>query len=72
MPQEDAADARAKVCRPAGGEHVGVEWCLLKPSGVVGDKHERAETDLAALSKTSTGNHDDRTRRNHNLTGKPL
>ena len=53
MPQEDAADSRAKVRRPAGGERVGVEWRLLKPSGVVGDKHERAETDLAALSQTS-------------------
>ena len=53
MPQEDAADARVKVRRPVGGERVDVEWCLLKPSGVVGDKHECAETDLAALSQTS-------------------
>ena len=59
MLQEDAVDARVKVRRPAGGERIDVEWCLLKPSGVVGDKHERAETDLAALSQTSALNHDD-------------
>ena len=53
MPQEDAADARAKVRHPTGGERVDVEWSLLKPSGVVDDKHGRAETDLAALSQTS-------------------
>ena len=53
MPQEDAADARSKVRHPAGGERVGVEWSLLKPSGVVGDKHERVEMDLAAHSETS-------------------
>ena len=46
-------DAHAKVRRPADGECVDVEWSLLKPSRVVGDKHERAETDLAALSQTS-------------------
>ena len=72
MPQEDAANARVKVCRPAGGERIDMEWCLLKPSGVVDDKHERAETDLVALSQTSVGNHDERTRRNHNLTRKSL
>ena len=53
MPEEDAADARTKVRRPTSGEHIDVEWSLLKPSGVVSDKHERAETDLAALSQTS-------------------
>ena len=53
LPQENAADTRAKVRRPAGGECVDVEWSLLKPSGVVGDEHERAKTDLAALSQTS-------------------
>ena len=53
LPQEDAADACVKVRRPAGGERIDVEWCLLEPSGVVGDKHECAETDLAALSQTS-------------------
>ena len=42
-----------KVRRPAGGERIHVEWCLLKPSGVVGNKDERAETDLAALNQTS-------------------
>ena len=49
LPQEDAADARAKVRCPANGERLDVEWSLLEPSGVVGDEHERAETDLAAL-----------------------
>ena len=59
MPQEDTADARAKVRRSADWERVDVERSLLKPSGVVGDKHERAETDLAALSKTFAWNHDE-------------
>ena len=72
MPQEDAADARVKVRRPAGGESVDVEWCLLKPSGVIGDKHERAETDLAALSQTSAWNHDDGDRKNCNFSNKSL
>ena len=49
LPQEDAADARAKVHCSAGGERVDVKWSLLQPSGVIGDKHERAEMDLAAL-----------------------
>ena len=38
--------------RTADGERVDVEWCLLKPGGVVGDERERAETDLAASTKT--------------------
>ena len=54
LPQEDAVDAHAKVLCPADGECVDIEWSLLKPSGVVGDKHERAETDLAALSQSAT------------------
>ena len=53
MPQEDAVDTRAKVRRAVSGERVDVEWSLLKPGEVVGDKHERAEMDLAALSQTS-------------------
>ena len=52
LPEKDAADARAKVHRPADGECVDVEWSLLKPSGVVDNKHERAEMDLAALRQT--------------------
>ena len=55
MPQEDAADARVKVCRPTGGERIDVEWCLLKPSGVVGDKHERAEWILGPSAKPPPG-----------------
>ena len=52
-------DTRAKVCRPAGREHVHVERSLLKPSGVVGDERECAETDLVALHQNSARNHDD-------------
>ena len=53
MPQEDAADARVKVRRPAGRECVDIEWSLLKPSRVVGDERERTERDLAALDQNS-------------------
>ena len=53
MSQEDAADARAKVHCPADGERLDVEWTFLEPSGVVGDEHERAETDLVALGQSS-------------------
>ena len=53
LPQEDAADARAKVRCPADGECIDVERRLLKPGGVVGDEGERAETDLAALYQNS-------------------
>ena len=59
MPQENAADARAKVHCPADRECVHVERSLLKPGGVVGDERERAETDLAALHQNSARNHDD-------------
>ena len=69
MPQEDATDARTKVHCPADGERLDVEWSLLEPSGVVGDEHEHAEMDLAALSQTAAGNHDDGDRENCNLTG---
>ena len=72
MPQDDATDARAKVRRPAGGECADVEWSLLKPSGVVGYKHERAETDLAALSQTSAWNHDEGDQKNCNFSNKSL
>ena len=54
MPQEDATDARAIVRHSADWERVDVEWSLLKPSGVVDDEGERAETDLAALNQNST------------------
>ena len=47
------ADAHAKVRCPADGERLDVEWSFLEPSGVVGDEHERAETDLAALGQSS-------------------
>ena len=53
MPQQNTADTCAKMRRAADGERINVEWSLLKLSRVVGDKHERAATDLAALSQTS-------------------
>ena len=67
MPQENAADARAKVCCPADREHVHVERSLLKPGGVVGDVRERAEMDLAALHQNSVKNHDDSGRKRSQL-----
>ena len=72
MPQEDAADARAKVRRSADWERVDVERSLLKPSRVVGDEHERAETDLAALNQTSAWNHDEGDQKNRNFSNKSL
>ena len=59
MPQEDAADARAKVHRSADWERVDVERRLLKLSRVIGDERERAETDHAALNQNSAWNHDE-------------
>ena len=53
MPQEDAADARAKVRRSANWERVDVERSLMKPRRVVGDERERAETDLTTLNQNS-------------------
>ena len=53
MPQENAADARAKVHFPTDRERLDVEWSFLEPSRVVGDEHEHAETDLAALGQSS-------------------
>ena len=72
LPQEDAADARAKVCCPADRECVHVERILLKPSGVVGDERERAETDLAAFHQNSASHHDESTRKNRNFSTKSL
>ena len=73
MPQEDAADARAaKLRRTVDGERVDVEWCLLKPGGVVGDESERAEADLAALHQNSARNHDQRDRKNRNFSNQVL
>ena len=53
MPQDNTADARAKVRCPADRECVHIERSLLKPSRVVGDERERAETDLADLNQSS-------------------
>ena len=67
MPQENAADARAKVRCPADGERLKVEWSFPEPSGVVGDEHERVETDLAALHQNFARNHDDLGRKRSQL-----
>ena len=49
MSQQNAADTCAKMRRTAYRERINVEWSLLEPCGVVSDKGESAETDLAAL-----------------------
>ena len=72
LPQQDAADTRPKVRRPADEERVDVEWCLLEPSGVVGDESECTETDLVALDQCSAGNHDEADRKNCNFSNKSL
>ena len=72
MPQEDAADARAKVRRSADWEHVDVERSLLQLGRVIGDKRECAETDLAALNQNSARNHDEGDRNNRNFSNKSL
>ena len=64
--------ARAKVHRPSNGERLDVQGSFLKPSGIVGDENERAETDLAAFSQSTTENHDDGDRKNCNFTNKSL
>ena len=61
-----------KVRCPADGEHLNVEWSLLEPSGVVGDEHEHAEMDLAALGQSSARNHDDGDQKNCNFSNKSL
>ena len=72
LPQQDAADTRPKVHRPADGERVDVEWCLLEPSGVVGDESECTETDLMALDQSSAKNRDEGNRTNCNFSKKLL
>ena len=72
LPQENAADARAKVRCPADRGCSHVERSLLKPGGVVGDERERAEADLAALHQNSARNHDQRDRKNCNFSNQAL
>ena len=67
LPEKDTTNARAKVHCPSDGEHLNIKGSFLKPSGVVGDENECAEMDLAALSQSSAGNHDDDDRRNLQL-----
>ena len=61
-----------KVRRPTNGERLDVKGSFLKPGGVIGDEDEPAETDLAALSQSSAGNHDDGNRKNRNFSNKSL
>ena len=72
MPQENVADARAKVRCPVSRECVHVERSLLEPSRVVGDESECTEMDLAALDQSSAGNHDEGNRTNCNFSKKSL
>ena len=72
LPEKDATYARAKVRRPSDGECLDVKGSFLKPSGVVDDENERTEMDLAALSQSTTRNHDDGDRTNCNFTNKSL
>ena len=60
-------NARSEVRCPSDGECHNVQGIFLKPRGVIGDKNERAETDLAALSQSAAGNHDDDDRKNLQL-----
>ena len=57
---------------PADGERLDGEWSLLEPSGVIGNEHKPAETDLAALGQSSAGNHDDGDQKNCNFSNKSL
>ena len=57
---------------PYRRERLEVEWSLVEPSGVVSDEDERVETDLAAFSQSSDGNHDDGNRKNRNFSNKLL
>ena len=72
LSKKDAADACAEVHRPADEKRLNVEWSLVEPSGVIGDEDEHIETDLAAFSQSSAGNHDDGNRKNHNFSNKLL
>ena len=72
LPQKDAANACTKVRRPSNRERFDIERSFLKPRRVVDDENERAETDLATLSQSTAGNHDDGNRKNRNLTKKSL
>ena len=65
-------NACTEMRRTADGERVDVEWCLLKPGGVIGDERERAEADLAALHQNSAQNHDQRYRKNCNFSNRVL
>ena len=72
LSKKDTADAGTEVRRPADGERLDVQWSLVEPSRVIGDEDERAETDLAAFSQSSAGNHDDGNRKNRNFSNKLL
>ena len=67
LSKKNATNAHAKVRRPSDGERRDVKESFLKPGGVVGEENEHAETDLAALSQSAAGNHDDGDRKNLQL-----
>ena len=69
---EGLAYACANVCRSSNGERLDVKGSFLEPGGVIGNKNELAKMDLAALSQSTAGNHDDGNRKNRNLTRKSL
>ena len=60
-------NTRTEVRCSSDGERLNVQGSFLKPRGVVGDENERAETDLASLSQSAAGNHDDDDRKNLQL-----
>ena len=72
MQQQNAADTCAKMRRTADGERIDVEWSLLEPGGVVGDKGESIETNLSTLDQNSSSYHDESTRKNRNFSTKSL
>ena len=72
MSQQNAADTCAKMRRTADGKRINIEWSLLEPSGVVGNKREHAETNLAALNQNSARNHGEGDRNNCNFSNKSL
>ena len=55
--EEERRKHSQEVCRRVDREGLDVEGSFLKPDGVISNKNERAETDLAAQCQTTTGNH---------------
>ena len=72
MEQSKIIDTLETYHRPTDGERFDVEWSFLKPSRVVGNENERAETDLVALNQNSARNHDEGDWNNRNFSNKSL